>query len=89
MSFPGLPDNKNVPIIGQPYAIDEWYLTAVLTCKCGGQPSSCLVSSIAGMVGVCPACKRGFQLQGVQMSPEGQLEFVVAISEGKPLVPVS
>jgi hypothetical protein len=56
--FPG--SAPNVPIVGQPFAVKNGFVTIVGECKCGGEET---IVMIVGARGVCPSCHKIWGIQ--------------------------
>ena len=65
-----------VPIIGQPFELSACLVTALLTCKCTGLHPLLITTNA---VTACPACKRGYIIQGVQIVPDQPPSFKIGI----------
>lgn len=67
---------KNIPIIGQPFTLKNFFTTVQIVCNCEGKEPVLLVGNGFGR---CPACARVFQLQGIRANPKGGLEFAIGL----------
>jgi hypothetical protein len=83
------PNAEQLPLVGQPCAINSWVPILSLTCNCDAKPALLIVG--LGNLTMCPACKRGFQLHGVTQDirtgkpPHFDLNIVLpAVEPGKP-----
>lgn len=80
--------NQKVPIIGQPFALKNFFVTLQIVCNCEGKEPVLLVGN---GIGKCPACQRAFQLQSVRANPKGGLEFAIGMiaqgTEPEPAAP--
>lgn len=71
-SHPAAPmAGPGVPILGQPFVLKGWFPTIQLVCNCGAHEPVLIVGG-PGSAGHCPACKKAFVYQGLQMDPVTQ-----------------
>lgn len=70
-----------VPIIGQPFALKTWNVSVVVACQCPAKEPVFLVAP--GAVNKCPACGRGFVLQGMNVN-NGQIGFAIGLVATEP-----
>lgn len=77
----GLIKNPQVPIVGQPFTLKNYFVTVQIVCNCVGKEPVLLAAHTPGQ---CPACHRVFQLQGLKPDPTGQLQFVIGIVQQQP-----
>jgi hypothetical protein len=64
-----IPGAGAVTILGNPYTVVAILPTVLLTCGCPAK--TLIVLQGMGAQGMCPACTRGFALQGVQLDAQG------------------
>jgi len=60
--------NNDIPILGQPFKVDGWFLTMLLKHECG---TSFMAAGQLGMICQCPGCKRAAQFVQIGMTPSG------------------
>lgn len=70
------PFKKEVPIIGQPFTLKNFFVTLQILCNCEDKEPVLLVGN---GIGKCPACDRMFQLQGIKADQRGQLQFAIGL----------
>ena len=80
MDFSKLPPASDIPIVGQPFTIRDWYPTLLLVCHCKAQ-APVIVSRSAGQ---CPGCHKRYSIQGLQVSPQGQMTWQIGIGVPTP-----
>lgn len=78
---PFQPKKNNIPIIGQPFVIKSFVPMLQIVCNCEAKEPLLLIGNGAGQ---CPACHRGFQLQGMKADPSGQVQFIVGLVADQP-----
>lgn len=64
------PKAADVPIVGLPVKVNSWCAIFSVTCNC--EAKSPLLISGLGSIAVCPGCKRGVQVLGVQQDVRSQ-----------------
>ena len=67
---------QNIPIIGQPFTLKNFFITVQIVCNCPAKEPLLLVG---GGPAQCPACKQGFVFQGLGADPAGQLQFKIGL----------
>jgi len=75
---PALVPRPGVPLVGQPFSIDAWFMTVQIKCYCGAHHSVLVVGRI-GAAAACPACGRLFQLRGLTSDTSGNLQIQIAM----------
>jgi hypothetical protein len=77
IAFPGAAD---VPILGQPFALEAWFIQILLTCKCAHPKPFLIVGQPGTAVGQCASCQQLYQLQAIGINPiTGQPHFQIAM----------
>jgi hypothetical protein len=71
-----IPFKREVPIVGQPFAMKSWFLTIAIVCNCEAKEPVLLVGN---GVGRCTSCRRTFQSQGLKAGPNGDVQFMIAL----------
>lgn len=64
------PKTGEIPIVGQPVTVNSWCAIFSVTCNC--EAKTPLLISGLGSIAVCPACRRGVQVLGVQQDVRAQ-----------------
>lgn len=67
-----------VPLVNQPFVINTWLATIMVTCTCKPTSQPFLLVGPIGAIARCPTCQREFQFQAVQMMPDGNVGFRLA-----------
>lgn len=69
----------NVPIIGQPFVLEAWFVQLLITCNCERPKPVLIVGQPGAAGGVCSACGKTYVLQAIGLNPNGQPSFNVAV----------
>jgi len=73
---------QGIPIIGQPFELQNGYITALGYCKCGGTKTAVL---LPGGPGACPSCQRTWIVTGALFDLRtGQLQITVGLMQAPP-----
>lgn len=76
---------KHLPIIGQLFTLKNFFVTVQIQCNCEAKEPVLLVGNGLSQ---CPACKRIFQMQGIQPGANGQLSFAIGlVVPQQPVIP--
>lgn len=70
-----LPPAPDIPIVGQPFTLRDWYPTLLLVCNCEAK-APLIVSRTPGQ---CAGCKKLYSVQGMQVTPQGHIQWQIAI----------
>lgn len=66
---------QNIPIVGQPFALKNFFITVQIVCNCAAKEPILLVGHGPAQ---CPACHQGFQFSGLGVQ-NGQLQFKIGL----------
>jgi len=71
-----------IPLVGQAFVFHSAILTAMITCQCAAKVPLLLVGKGPGM---CPACRRAFQVQGFEFNPQtGKFNIQIGVGASAP-----
>lgn len=79
-------------LIGQSIVVDSYTISIAARCQCkdGGSPVLLAVlQSPAGATiapGACQACGLGYAVQSIDLTPNAQLKFAIAVMSAAPLI---
>jgi hypothetical protein len=65
-----------VPIVGQPFSINGWFPTVLLTCHCEAKAP---VMIPRGAAAQCPGCKKLYTIQQIAFTPDGNVNFGIGM----------
>ena len=73
----------NVPIVGQPFSVESWFVTVLAVCHCEAHQAFFLAGRM-GATAECPKCHRRYQLVRVASRPDGQMEIGINLASAPP-----
>lgn len=83
-AFGIVPRINDVPIVGQPFTLKNWFMTLLLTCNCSPLKEPLLVvGAVGAMSPPCPHCGRQLVLSGLKADPAGQLQISIGMTAAR------
>ena len=82
-------DDPSIPSVGQQIVVEGYTIAVAARCQCESIGSSVLISltcsssGTAITAGLCPKCKFGYSIQGMELDAQARLKFAVAILSAK------
>jgi hypothetical protein len=78
---------QDVPIVGQPFVLEGWFLQLLLTCRCEHPKPVLILGQPGAAAGQCASCHTVYTLISLGLNPQGQPSFNVAMSAAPPTAP--
>lgn len=84
-----MPALDSIPIIGQQIGVDGYTIAISARCQCTAQGTfvsmtvNCSLAGVAISAGVCPRCKLGYTVQGMDLDNQARLTFRIAAFSAK------
>lgn len=69
------PASAQIPIIGQAFQFESWFVTLVLTCKCERPAVVTIVGMPGNAGGQCKSCGKIYALQAIGVDAAGKPQF--------------
>lgn len=68
-----------IPIVGQPFSLEGWFLQIILLCRCDTPKPVLIVGQPGAALGQCGNCRRKYLLQALAIDPAGKPNFQIAM----------
>lgn len=78
-----------VPILGQPFVLEAWFLQMIVTCQCEQPKPVLIIGQPGSAAGQCRSCGKVYTLLAIGLNPNGQPQFNVAVTAGPAPAPAS